>query len=115
MGLVKSLRPFGYNPYGVKLVTQLQYLGDEFYRESGYDGFRSHVAPSVGVPFHLSNFFQGNATYSLLHTDYYLNNTEVPSIATEQSSLSNYENLDSRSSRNVGVFQSTIGTTVERM
>lgn len=111
----RSFRPFGYNPYGVKLVTKLNYLGDNFYRTEGYDGLRSHIAPSLGVPFHVQNYLQGGVEYSFLHTDYYLNNTTVPNIDTEQSVLAGYDTLDSRDSRNIGILKATVGTAVERV
>ncbi len=111
----RSFRPFGYNPYGAKLVTKVNYLGDNFYRTEGYDGLRSHLVPSVGMPFHVSNYVQGGVEYSFLRTDYYLNDTVVPDIATEQAVLSGYENLDSRDSRNIGILRANLGTAVERV
>ncbi len=113
--LQRSFRPFGYNPYGVKVVTQLQYLGDEFYRTKGYDGLRSHAVPSVGVPFHIANYLQGSVQYSYLRTDYFLDDTSVPNIPTEQAVLSGYDTLDSRDARNIGMFQARVGTALERV
>ncbi|NDC37217.1 MAG: LPS-assembly protein LptD, partial [Proteobacteria bacterium] len=111
----RSFRPFGYNPYGVKLVTKVNYLGDYFYRTEGYDGLRSHLVPSVGVPFHVANYLQGGVDLSYLRTDYSLDDTSVPNIATEQAVLGGYETIDSSSSRDIGILRANLGTAVERV
>ncbi len=114
LNLAQTIRPFGYNPYGAQLKFKLQALGDQFYRAEGYDGTRTHLVPSVTLPFHIKNYMQAALTYSYLRTDYFLSDTTVPNIATEQALLDDIDQLDDRSSRNIPVFSYTMSTTVER-
>ncbi len=46
----KSLRPFGYNPYGIKLVPGLDLTGPNSCANIGYDGGRGGCQPAREGP-----------------------------------------------------------------
>ncbi len=102
----KTFRPFGSNPFGLKLVTKAGLTATDFVRQEGYDGVRTDVAPSVSIPFHFQNYFQSAATVGLNQTYYHLNNTNVPGTDTE---------LDSSQDRTVPSFNYTMTTGVEKV
>jgi len=113
INLSKSWRPFGYNEYGVKVITALDYLADDFYRSEGYDGLRSHAVPSATVPFHIGPYMQGFSSISLLRTDYYLNETMQPQAAGIVGAPA--AELDDRNSRTLPIVSAGLSTAVERV
>lgn len=110
LNVSKSWRPWGYNDYGLKVVTALDYVADEFYRAKGYDGFRSHAVPSATLPFHIGPFLQGYSSISLLRTDYRLNNTDVPTIVDQPTTY-----LDASASRTMPIVSAGLSTALERV
>ncbi len=52
---LRSFRPFGFNPYGVKIVTKGGLSATQFSREEGYEGRRLNISPIVQVPFRYKN------------------------------------------------------------
>ncbi len=79
----KSFRPFGFNPYGLKLVAGASLGATDFYRGEGYEGQRFDFSPSAKVPFHFKNYFNGEASVTGHQTNYNLSNNIDPSTNTE--------------------------------
>ncbi len=74
----RSFRPFGYNPYGLKLVTKATGSSVNFMREEGFDGWRNNLTPSAGIPFHISNYVAGGFEASLNRTFYEMDEDRLP-------------------------------------
>ncbi len=106
VSLLKSFRPFGSNPYGLKLVAQGDVDVTRFSRSTGYDGWRSEITPHLGIPFHVKNYVNGQLDLVADQTNYNLNDTSVPGSARE---------LDSTNDRQLHAFSYRMGTGVERV
>jgi LPS-assembly protein len=78
----ETFRPFGFNPYGLKLVTGLNSTTTNFVRQDYYDGWRSDLVPRAAVPFHVSNYVRGQFSADLHQTYYSLGETMVPPTPT---------------------------------
>ena len=96
------LNPFGTNPLGLKIILGGSGTVTSFNRAAGYDGTRTHIAPTVTVPFHVRNYMYGNVAVTGYDTFYSLQNV----AATDPFSTS--EN------RRTGAVQSTVGTALEK-
>ena len=83
---LKSFRPFGSNPYGLKLVTKGSVTGTQFERQEGYDGSRANINPIVQVPFHYKNYFQSSVQVSGIDTLYNTNNLPATSDINDSDS-----------------------------
>lgn len=120
-----TFRPFGANPYGLKLVTELTALGTEFYREQYYDGSRVDIAPKVSLPFHVKNYFRGSFSAQLHQTEYAMNDRVIPVTPTATpSSDASTDNgggsddeqlLASSMSRTLPILSYNMTTGVERV
>ncbi|NLF24789.1 MAG: LPS-assembly protein LptD [Deltaproteobacteria bacterium] len=66
----RSVRPFGFNPYGLKVVPALNITATDFTRKTGFEGSRADFAPSLRVPFHYQNYFKAQTTATLHETVY---------------------------------------------
>lgn len=55
----RSFRPFGFNPYGVKLQTGLTASSVNFVRKEGYDGHRFDLNPTLEIPHYYKNYLRG--------------------------------------------------------
>lgn len=112
----KTFRPFGFNPYGLKLVTRGRAQVVNFMRDGKvdvdgarvglFDGTRADVAPSLSVPFHYKNYFNAEIYGGVRGTWYRLDDTFDPRT---NSFLADSEN---RKIFNVGYSMST---AVERV
>jgi len=131
----ETFRPFGFNPYGLKLVTSLNSTTTDFVREKYYDGWRSDLAPRAAIPFHLSSYVRGQLSAELHQTYYSLRDTELPPVPTPvgtpsnggttnvagvQSGTSNGgatedQFLESSNSRTLPIFSYGMGTGLERV
>ncbi len=78
----ETLRPFGMNPLGLKVVTSGDALATNFMREDGYDGWRTNIHPKVALPFHVSSFLRAEVSAELHQTNYMMGETEVPKPAS---------------------------------
>lgn len=81
----ETFRPFGFNPYGLKLVTSLNSTTTNFVRQDYYDGWRSDLVPRAAVPFHVSNYVRGQLSAELHQTYYSLGETLAPPSSTPSS------------------------------
>jgi LPS-assembly protein len=106
-------RPFGFNPYGLKLVTNAGVTGTNFYREDGYDGWRTDIVPRAAVPFHISNYMKGQFSAELHQTQYSMNETMLPSTATPLPDGST--ELASSSQRTLPILGYGMSTGVEKI
>ena len=102
----ETFRPFGMNPYGLKLVASNKFTATVFDREEGYDGLRYNFNPGLKIPYHYKNFFNGEFNIQGNFTTYRLNNNTFPNdLETE------IEN-DTRDIYNMSF---TIGTELEKI
>lgn len=97
-----SLYPFGSNPLGLKLLLGGAGTVTSFTRELGYDGTRTHIAPTITVPFHLKNYVFGSVALSGYDTYYALNEVGANSP------------FSSSESRRTAAIQYTMGTALEK-
>jgi lipopolysaccharide assembly outer membrane protein LptD (OstA) len=106
-------RPFGFNPYGAKLVLNEGVTGTDFYRQDGYDGLRADIVPKAAVPFHIANYMKAQLSAELHQTQYNLNETKLPSTATPLPDGST--ELDSSMSRTLPILNYNMSSGVERI
>jgi LPS-assembly protein len=109
----KTFRPFGFNPYGLKLVTGAGVTATDFVRQDGYDGWRTDMVPKASIPFHISNYMKGQFAAELHQTEYSLRETMLPSTATPLPDGST--KLDSSSSRTLPILSYGMSSGVERI
>ena len=74
----RSFKPFGSNPYGVKVVTSGSEQVTDFVRQNASDGVRSIFNPRVTVPFRVKNYVQGQVYTQLYQKNYSLRDTDEP-------------------------------------
>jgi lipopolysaccharide assembly outer membrane protein LptD (OstA) len=106
---LKSFRPFGFNPYGVKLVTSSGISHTSFTRTNGYEGTRTDYNPGISVPFRLSSYLSNVSAISLNHTKYSLGDSLV-----DPRNLTTPLTEDSQT-RTVFRFSDTLSTALERV
>jgi hypothetical protein len=108
-----TFRPFGFNPYGLKLVTGAGVTATDFVRQDGYDGWRTDIVPKAAVPFHISNYLRGQFSAELHQTEYSLRETMLPSTATPLPDGT--KELDSSTNRTLPIFNYGMNSGVERV
>lgn len=84
---LKSFRPFGFNPYGLKVVTKGSVDSVQFDRKVGFDGNRTDINPELQIPFHYENYFRTTFGFGLHQTYYRMNDRELltdPSILLDR-------------------------------
>lgn len=106
VSLLKSFRPFGSNPYGLKLITQGSLNVTNFSRKTGYDGSRSDVSPRIGVPFHVKNYVNGQFDFLIDQTNYRMDDSTDPGTSAE---------IDFDTNRRIHAFSYRMGTGIERI
>jgi LPS-assembly protein len=107
---LRSFRPFGANPYGFRLATRTNFSATSFVREDGYDGLRLDLNPVFRLPFHYRNYLASELELGLRQTNYFLNETALPS--TETLVEDQLERTNDRSILNLGY---TVSTALERV
>lgn len=98
----KSWRVFGFNPYGLKIVTSGSATATRFDRDFGYDGTRYDINPEFKVPFYYKNYLSGDVNLGLTQTYYRL------SDATNPDDLSTLDDSSDRSLYEVGFNVSSV-------
>lgn len=106
VGALKSFRPLGYNPYGLKLVTRADVLATDFVRRDGYDGWRTDISPRVAIPFHYQNYLASALSVGFRTTMYNLDDRLDPESSVE---------LAADQDRQVWNFSYGVGTSIERV
>ena len=102
----KSVRPFGFNPYGIKLVPSVRGAITQFDRDRYYDGTRSDLYPSVRLPFHYQNYLSAEMSVGYRDTFYALQDRTRPGTDTL---------LDSSDQRQIGNAAYSMSTSIERV
>lgn len=74
--VLRTFRVFGENPFGMKLVTKVTGNAVNFQRNTGFEGTRSTVAPSVAIPFRIKNYYESSFALSVDRTHYDIQNKE---------------------------------------
>ncbi|MBX7145259.1 MAG: LPS assembly protein LptD [Oligoflexia bacterium] len=105
--LQRSLRPFGFNPYGLKVTPRLQASAVNFSRKEGYDGWRYDLSPGFSMPFHVKNYVNGRLEALTHQTRYSLDQTRLPGTTDTF--------LDDTSTRQAYVMRASFGSGVERV
>jgi LPS-assembly protein len=131
----ETFRPFGFNPYGLKLVTSLNSTTTDFVREEYYDGWRSDLVPRAAVPFHVSSYLRGQLSAELHQTYYSLRDTMVPPtptpygtpatsgtpsagttvMGTSNGGMDDGDTLESSNTRTLPIFNYGMGSGVEKV
>jgi LPS-assembly protein len=103
---LKSFRPFGFNPYGLKVVSSGQMTATDFVRDDGFDGWRYDVAPNLRMPFHYKNYFNSEIGLGFRHTAYDMADSSLPGSDVDS---------DFDTDRNVFNMGFGLSTAVERV
>lgn len=74
----RRLRPFGFNPFGLKLVTKGEINVVDFVRKDGFDGWRTDINPSLKIPAHIKNYANMELELSAHQTYYNLDERVNP-------------------------------------
>ena len=106
LNTLRSFRPFGFNPLGVKLVTDMGTQVTNFVRSDGYDGWRSNIGPSLSVPIRYKGYFNSGVSFGLNQTWYNLDDNLYPGTTSE---------LDSSTERSVAQISYAASTALERV
>lgn len=101
----RSFRPFGYNPYGLKLTANLDAYATHFSRTTGFDGKRFFINPSLSMPYHYKNYFNGEFEVGFYQTNYSLDNKFNPQTGT----------MITDDSRTLADFRYSIRTSLEKV
>lgn len=103
---LKSFRPFGFNPYGLKVVTKTNASVVRFDRDTGFDGTRLNLNPSISLPFHYKNYLSSELEFFAHQTFYELDDNVNPTTGSV---------LDSSNDRTIFSFGWTNSTALERV
>ena len=104
--MAKSYRPFGYNPYGIKVLPKFEFRAVNFQREEGYDGIRYNASPSIRIPFRYKNYFNSTLEMAAHRTVYSLDDLSDPNGGAD---------LDGSNDRDLFVLNYQVGTALERV
>ncbi len=99
----RSFRPFGFNPYGLKLASSNNLTVTEFARDFGFEGRRVEFNPRLQVPYRYKNILNGQIFGGMRETHYFTDNEVVPD--------GSYEIDDDK--RRVYETGATLGTALE--
>lgn len=102
----RSMRIFGQNPYGFKLVSTGNFTATEFARKEGYDGNRFDLNPKFKIPFYYKNIFNGDINFGARQTWYALSNTTDPNSAAE---------IEDSTDRSIYDFGLKLSTALEKV
>lgn|GEM_PF-1027902 len=106
VAMLKSFRPFGFNPYGAKIVASGGGQFVNFARQTGYDGTRGDVNPNLALPFHLGSKLNAAFNTGMHYTRYNMDETFDPQTGTD---------LDDSENRAVYNFGYGMSSAVERV
>lgn len=79
---IRSFRPFGFNPYGIKIISRNQLSATEFVRDDGYDGWRTDLNPGLRIPFHVQNYVTSEINLGVHQTNYSMHSENMPGAST---------------------------------
>lgn len=69
----RTIRPFGFNPYGFRVITGVSSSYTLFDRDKGVDGERLNVTPSLTVPLRYQNVISTRFRAELIANQYSIN------------------------------------------
>jgi LPS-assembly protein len=84
---LRSLRPFGRNALGAKVVASGGITRTEFLRQQGYEGSRLAFNPQLALPFHFQNYLSHQITLRSFHNQYSLSQQVPNDTVSDSSSL----------------------------
>ncbi len=108
-----AFRPFGSNPFGLKLLANANVVATDFYREEGYQGWRTDINPKLAVPFHVENYVRGKLSGEFHQTAYNLSDTLIPEANRDR--FDGRESLEAASERFVPILRYDMTTALERV
>ena len=103
-------RPFGQNPYGLKLVTNSDFTATNFSRVEDFDGLRLNAFQRFSVPFHYKNYFDASVGADVHLTKYTLDSEPI-----EREEDDELFGIEDSSERAVPGFDAEISTIVEKV
>jgi LPS-assembly protein len=103
----KSFRPFGFNPYGLKLLTSANLDYTQFSRDLGVEGGRINLNPQIEMPFHYQNYLFGSVNFSYFNTNYNVTDSTPLAEGTQPT--------DFKTNRQTYVLSSSLSTIVEKV
>ena len=109
------IRPFGDNPYGLRLVFSHSADSTNFVREQDYSGMRNEINENATLPFYLGNYLDGTLKAGVRASQYDLTTADEDNALNQGSDSSNFKPLPSSSDRLVPSFSSKVGTVFERV
>ncbi len=117
---LNNFRPFGYNPYGLKVVLKNDLSATNFVRDDGYEGWRTNLIPSLKVPFHYKNYFDSSAQISYNYADYSLSEDKIPGTNTAFDEDGNSMETDvfqkyESGAREIPIFNYNLSSGVEKV
>ena len=107
---LKTLRPFGFNPYGIKLITSSKIVETTFTRNTGYEGRRYDINPGVTIPTRFSNYVSNSLQLTAHRTGYDLTGND---FTDPKNAL--VGQVDDSKIRDIYQVSDSVGTSVERV
>ncbi len=108
---LKSWRPLGYNPFGIKLVTKSAFDLTQFTRTDYYEGERIDFNPGFSIPIRYQNYFNSSIDVNTHVTQYHLTNQLDPDVQPDGTRILWNRNP----SRTVPTLSYTLGSGIERV
>ncbi len=108
---LRSFRPFGFHPLGLKVTTKADVQATNFSRDTGFEGMRYDIRPSVKVPLHYKNYVNMEFEAGIRQTIYDLGETFNPTISAQLP----FEDLDDSNDRTLPDASVKVNTAIERV
>lgn len=109
------LKPFGKNPYGLKLVSRSSLSSVTFDRKTNYRGSRNEFYQRLGVPFYYQNYFEGNVEGFVRASQYSLSENGTLTLTDPESGKLEEFELKGTSDRFVPGLSTRVGTVFENV
>ena len=108
------IKPFGDNPYGLRLVFSHSAESVNFKRVDDYSGMRNELNEQATLPFYLGNYLEGNVKTGIRATQYSLTNDDTIDLNTGETPTL-FDPLPNSSNRFVPSLSSRVGTALEKV
>lgn len=116
-------KPFGENPFGLRLVLSHSASSANFVRKEDYSGQRHELNENIKVPFFLGNYLEGAVQSGLRYSQYSLSSSDTfQSDLTGEGLLDEPEEVDplddtlpNSSDRFIPSVDTTVGTAFEKV
>ena len=124
-----TLRPFGRNPFGLRVNLNTDASIVNFARTESFDGVRAELFEQIKLPFYYKNYFDGSLSASVRGSLYSLDETRIVSQSdddeeedttddtdgTDDTEEDVFEELDSSSNRLVPELGGSMRTVFEKV